>query len=101
MRGGLVVLSHSTPCLLPPPPPPPPPSYMDVGSCVIIAAIFVLHITRLNHQAFVVLTALEVLLLSLRVLYFCMAYEQARGGGLWASVLEAGAAAKPGAGMRV
>ncbi|KAI8473405.1 MAG: Ion transport protein-domain-containing protein [Monoraphidium minutum] len=50
-------------------------NYMDVASCAIIAALFLLHVTRLNHQAFVVLVALEVLLLCLRMLYFCMAYE--------------------------
>jgi len=120
-------------------------NYMDVASCVIIGMLFLLHITRLNHQvglgvgglgwgcmhgggggvwgwgwgcfgggrctswcygsdkqsrflhpsihppthpsthpsihppihaqAFVVLVALEVLLLCLRMLYFCMAYE--------------------------
>lgn len=48
---------------------------MDVASCAIVAALAVLHVTRLNHQAFVVLAALEVLLLCLRALYFCMAYE--------------------------
>ena len=48
---------------------------MDVASCAIIAALAVLHAARLSHQAFVVLAALEVLLLCLRALYFCMAYE--------------------------
>jgi hypothetical protein len=38
-------------------------NYMDVASCVIIAALFLLHLTRANQQAFVVLVALEVRLL--------------------------------------
>lgn len=39
---------------------------MDVASCVIIGILFLLHISRLNHQLFVILVALEVLLLCLR-----------------------------------
>ena len=64
-------------------------NYMDVMSCTLLAAIFVLHITRASHQVFVSLMALQVLLLSLRMLYFCMAYEVSLWFGVvwvWGSV---------------
>lgn len=51
-------------------------NYMDVASCAIIAILFLLHLSRLSHQTFVILVALEVLLLCLRSLYFCMALDQ-------------------------
>eukprot|EP00878_Enallax_costatus_P041031 GHUV01047478.1.p1 GENE.GHUV01047478.1~~GHUV01047478.1.p1 ORF type:complete len:133 (-),score=20.36 GHUV01047478.1:407-805(-) len=41
-------------------------NYMDVASCAIIAILFLLHLTRLSHQTFVILVALEILLLCLR-----------------------------------
>ena len=41
---------------------------MDVASCAIIAILFLLHLTRLSHQLFVILVALEILLLCLRYL---------------------------------
>lgn len=50
-------------------------NYMDLGLNVLMMTLFVLHLTRVNYQVFVTLVAMEVLLLSLRLLYFCMAYE--------------------------
>lgn len=57
-------------------------NYMDLASCCIIAILFLLHISRLNHQLFVILVALEVLLLCLRSLYFCMVSCAARACGV-------------------
>jgi hypothetical protein len=45
---------------------------MDMSSCIVLAALIALHLGRLHHEAFVVLAAVEVLLLCLRSLYFCM-----------------------------
>lgn len=50
-------------------------NYMDLSSCLNMTIITLLHLTQASNPLFVVLVALHVLLLSFRMLYFCMAYE--------------------------